>query len=926
MIMKHLYRLILITVSALTFFVSCMEEEAAFAPETFRRGNIQITAAVIDFDNKVVGTKALGSEENDESLITEMTMFIFDNAGKAITAPVTIRDYNTKPDAFMIEIGTGQTGIIGTLNGQTLEYDKTNPNLDKCSIYIVANAEHYKKTDALGNEVSVYSGISTLDELLAQTLPLEGFEMPRIAGKKAGFPMIGTAKDGTTFNLRNASQNQNTVATIPLRKLYSKVTVNILVHADQVVSKPEFELLKWSVKNSPKQVAFGSSTTVTSYEDSGETKYATNQVIIHTDAIANPDPSSVMSFTFYMPEHLVSAEKESSYSYPTGTLPDEKQKFKPALLGDGQKATYVLIEGIYTDHHGLVKQVAYRLYLGQNNYNDFKVIRNQHLINQVTIKGITNSTNAIVPGQPDNISVDHRVDITNEGISIAMERETLIDAHFEFRPVDITLSPHSSLTVTIPESDRTWVAIEKSQPSGASHVSGVGIRKYFTTDLISTLTTDNDSDVAGPVLKYENNTDSAQKYRFWLYVDENPNVYDKTGHGKFTGEGGSYTVDQTPSRKSKIVFEFTDSQGTQTLNYNLVQRNLWRIWNGDWNDQTETPEPTRYYDIEYFEEYLYNYAADDPISAITDGMEWGLNGVTFSGNMGDGLKTKALVASSSGGWAQETVNNIINSLAPYYDFYLTREARDISEALVNADNDFAGRRFSNGIIDSDPDGAGSYVAIGQIKRALNDTPSSAIEYCLHKNRRNPSNSLVTERSWYLPAIDEMEQIMVGGYSDFSVFQDKKYWSCQPAFHKNFFLYNTNWFASWIGGSESDTWGDYYLENTQAARATSARFIGKDVNGNDVYTYLGSGIDESIENIADSYDQYLNASYNNQNAAVQAVPDAGVTLEYWDGTRGSFNIPVTSSKTIYKVQYASGYNGRQNDINRVRCVYRSGKVN
>ena len=180
MIMKHLYSLILIIVSAVTFFVSCMEEEAAFAPETLRRGNIQITAAVIDFDNKVVGTKALGSEENDESLITEMTMFIFDSAGKAITAPVTIRDYNTKPDAFMIEIGTG---IIGTLNGQTLEYNKTNPNLDKCSIYILANAEHYKKTDALGNEVSVYSGISTLDELLAQTLPLEGFEMPRVASE-----------------------------------------------------------------------------------------------------------------------------------------------------------------------------------------------------------------------------------------------------------------------------------------------------------------------------------------------------------------------------------------------------------------------------------------------------------------------------------------------------------------------------------------------------------------------------------------------------------------------------------------------------------------------------------------------------------------------------------------------------------------------
>ena len=887
MIMKHLYRLILIIVSALTFFVSCMEEEAAFAPETFRRGNIQITAAVIDFDNKVVGTKALGSEENDESLITEMTMFIFDSAGNAITAPVTIRNYNTKPDAFMIEIGTG---IIGTLNGQTLEYNKTNPNLDKCSIYILANAEHYKKTDALGNEVSVYSGISTLDELLKQTLPLEGFEMPRIAGKKAGFPMIGTA-NGITFNLQDASQNQNTVATIPLRKLYSKVTVNILVHADQVVSKPEFELLKWSVKNSPKQVAFGSSTTVTSYEDSGETKYATNQVIIHTDAIANPDPSSVMSFTFYMPEHLVSAEKESSYSYPTGTLDDEKQKFKPALLGDGQKATYVLIEGIYTDHNGLVKQVAYRLYLGQNNYNDFKVIRNQHLINQVTIKGITNSTNAIVPGQPDNISVDHRVDITNEGISIAMERETLIDAHFEFRPVDITLSPHSSLTVTIPESDRTWIAIEKSQPSGASHVSGVGIRKYFTTDLISTLTTNDDSDVAGPVLKYENNTDSAQKYRFWLYVDENPNVYDKTGHGKFTGEGGAYTVDQTPSRKSKIVFEFTDSQGTQTLNYNLVQRNLWRIWNGDWNDQTETP--TRYYDIEYFEEYLYNYAADDPINAITDGMDWGLDGVQLSH-----IQKAAYVDKAEGflTWFMDNLDSVINQVvenneaSPYYDFYLTRD----KPYTGITPRDHNGYVFNKEIITSLTSLYNASGTSEDIKRAVNlnvlldEDPASAIAYCYNKNKRLTSGDVDMNNDfhWYLPAIDEIEEITYNGYGDFDVFQDKLYWSCQPAFENNNILVNT---------FTSSGKGTYKADDLDRARATKIYMEGTEPRN------VGSAAD----GVFNTLNVEMRYSWGGWYIESMSVSETNQNIS-WDKHKG--NNPRTGWK------------------NRVRCVYRSGNVN
>lgn len=895
--MKYLYRLILLAIYAVAIFVSCMEDEGVFVPETSQRGNIQIIGAVVGFDSKVVGTKALGSEEDDESLITEMTMFIFDKAGNAVTSPVTIRNYNASPDAFMIEIGTGQTGIIGTLNGQKLEYDKTNTNLDKCSIYIVANAEHYKKTDASGNEVSVYSGISTLDELLAQTLPLEGFEMPRVAGKKAGFPMIGTAEDGTTFNLLDASQNQNTVATIPLRKLYSKVTVNILVHADQVVSEPEFELLKWSVKNSPNQVRLGSGTTVTSYEDSQETKNATNQIIIHTDAIDNPDPSSVMSFTFYMPEHLVYAEKESSYSYPPGVLDNEKQKFKPALLGDGQKATYVLIEGIYTDHNGLVKQVAYRLYLGQNNYNDFKVIRNQHLINQVTIKGLTNSTNAIVPGQPDNISVDHRVDITNEGLSIAMERETLMDAHFEFRPVDITLSPNSSLTVTIPESDRTWIAIEQSQPAGASHVSGVGIRKYFTTDLISTLTTNNASDVAGPVLTYENNTDSAQKYRFWVYVDENPNVYDKTGHGKFTGEGGAYTVDQTPSRKGKIVFEFTDSQGTQTLNYNLEQRNLWRIWNGDWNDQTATPEPTRYYDIEYHEEYLYNYAADDPYGATTDGMEWGLDGVQLSH-----IQKAAYVDKAEGflTWFNNNFDSVINQVvenneaSPYYDFYLTR---DNPYAGITPRN-YNGYVFNKEIITSLTSLYNASGTSADIKKAVNlnvlldEDPVSAIAYCYNKNKRLTSGGYVDMNNdfhWYLPAIDEIEEITYNGYGDFDVFQNKLYWSCQPAFENN------NISVTTLTSSGS---GTYKADDLDRARATKIYMDGTEPRN---VTSAADGVFNTL-NVEMRMQYIITGDWYISSISVNET-NQGIS---WDNHEG--NKPRTGWK------------------NRVRCVYRSGNVN
>lgn len=919
--MKYIYRYILLALYAVSLLVSCIEDEGIFDHDTYQRSNIQVIGAVVDFDNKVVGTKALGSEEDNESLITEMTMFIFDKSGKSVVENgyVTINNYNTNPDAFMIEIGgNGDKGIIGTLNGQQYEYDKNNTDLEECTIYILANSEHYKKTDDSGNKVSVYAGIKSKAELLEQILPLEGFEMPRVAGKKVGFPMIGTTEDGTTFNLLDASKNQNTVATIPLRKLYSKVTVNMLLHADQIVKEPEFELLRWSIINSPNQVRFdaGAAGYVTSYENSQETKNATNQKIIHTDAIDNPDPASVMSFTFYMPEHLLTAEKETSYEYPTGILDNEKQRFKPALLGNEQKATYVLIEGTYTDHNGLVKQVSYRLYLGQNNYNDFKVVRNQHLINQVIIKGLTNSTNAIVPGQADNISVDHRVNIENEGLSIAMERETLMDAHFEFRPVDITLSPNTSLTVTVPETDRSWIAIEQSQPDGANHVSGVGIRKYFTTNLISTLTTAaNESDAAGPVLTYNNETDSSQKYRFWVYVDENHNVYDKTGHDKTTNEGGTYTVSEDESRMGKIVFTFTDAQGTiKTIDYNIVQRNLWRIWNRDWDAQTATEEPTpRYYDIEYHEEYLHNYAADDSYGATTDGMKWGLDGVQLS-NEHNSFK----IDEDNEDWNTYVADNPLLK----YDFYIGKYDTFADNSVLH---NYAGKHFTEDIYEKSK---GGVKVITMAEQA-----SGAVEYCYNRNKRKTDDTgAVAAVEWYLPSADEMEEIIVAGYSSFHEFQNKYYWTSQPAYIRNAFYYEYRERENSYYATDAYAFVAYE-DNTGYARATKVLAL-----GNDQFDYAKSGLNKTPEITHDMDDNCIR-----QNAEV--LEGSYFNVMYGWYRKGSGN---TSTKTMttddhfnsrkdntagkrYHVHLGHLYDMTQEGyqertkINRVRCVYRSGTI-
>ncbi len=887
--------------------LACSLKEDIFEPQT-NDGVLQINAAVADFSELNVATKA--SAESD---INELTMFVFTEDEVIVGGPVNIKGSNptflisTKDDAnndpyIWNPNASGDDQYIKITNG--------DDNLHKCDIYMVANSWHILE----GME------ITTLDDLKKVAIP--GPDSV-IGIPEEGFPMIGKQAEGT-FDLANTklqgSNSSTTLATITMKKLYAKVNFRFRLIADQVVSTPTFTLTSWQVFNVPKQVALGEPSTDTSDDQSVEyidQPAASNILTVGDRTIEHTvSGTDVFEFAFYMPEHYLYADK--TITYPDGMPDENKQRYKPLLCSDDLHPTYVKVVGSYKDHQGNAKGVTYNIYLGQDAVSDFCVKRNQLLNNIITIKGITDSNPYFnedgelsypddYKTENDHVSIDHRVEIGSEGFVISLEREAVMDSHFEVRPMDIVVSDGAKIVVTIDDDSNTdpekkvWMRFEESKTSD-DHIENVGVRKYFTTNLVT------ETLLANNTLEIEDDT------RLWLYFDENTNVYDS-----FLDTDEINPLPKWRDIKLKVAYY---APGNETTNpnkqmvYTFRQWHLWRIRDKD---------NTRYYDIEHEEEYLYNYASDDNYGKTTDGMKWGLEGITFSGNMGDELKTKAITARSGGGWASSTVNNIIDNLPSYYDFYLPREAEKISTDIVKPLNQFAGRRFSNGIIDSDPDGAtGEYVSISLIKRELNDSPESAIEYCLNKNLRNTSG-LIDDRSWYLPAIDEMEQIMVGGYSEFDVFQDKFYWSSQPAFHKNHFLYNTNWFASLVGGSNSDVWCDYYIENSQSARATSALLSGVDEDGNPIYEYAGSGVDPNIPHVEDSYYQSLVVSYDNTDALPTEVPNAGQTLEYWEGEKSFGVFPVTKTMQIYKVSYDIGYDSRSTQINRVRCVYSSGLV-
>ena len=913
---------------------------------------LHIIGAVEDFDSKVVGTRA-GEGEIADSYISEMTMFVFNrndsivqgysnsacNVADTCSSAINIRKANP---TFLIST---EEGIFANLDGDDptmIFYNFNDANLDQCKIYIVANAWHQIESK-LGE-------IKTLNDLKALTLDIDAtLAMPKDGeGKYRGFPMMGTTQGNATFNLKKDGTNENSVANIPLKKLYSKVCFSMQVNANQVVSGqiPKFQIEKAEVFNVPTKARLGRD-----LDESGKPVYGTGSTddyiteiaggtvsesnigdyyqfigngvepfvinnfsrstIYHTSAL-QPTDEYLIEFAFYMPEHKVTP---NPVKYPENMPNKLKQYYKPKCVGvvrndDGTQsaakiATFVRIHGTYTDHNGQIKTVRYDIYLGQDNHSDFTIKRNQQLNNKLVIQGLTNYHDAYTD-KDDNISIDHRVDVDDKGFNLSMERTAILDAHFEVRPLDIELSPGSSMTITIPQEYQSWIAMEsdaKAQEAigdkaKAKYVDNPtkrgGVRKYFTTNLVSELNSTNGGELT---ISHSNSEDTKNKteiHRVWFYIDENVNVYDKLlDEGEITSSptDGSYSVGDEYYRVGKVKFQYTDKDGKQSetpVTINFQQWNLWRVWSSD---------RQRYYDIEHEEEYLNNYASDQLYGETQNGMTWGLDGIQLSN------KQQAAYVDQTGGLIsyifdifgsfENFINDIIteSGISPYYDFYLTRDnpysgitPRDYQGLAFN--KDIATTLLKNH--SSDPKAKINGVI-------LTEDPVSAFAYCYNKNKRNSDgdvcyisgNSVNTDNLiWHLPSIDEIEDIAKGAYDEFDkVFQAEEYWSCQPAFNKNTISIK---YKGVITTSRAK--GSYYDDDVNRARATKITY-------NELtreYDNISSGVDGNSKLLSAENKGAYSRDFN-------------------------YNTSVTGEK----ITHHEGNNSRTNEVCRIRAVYRSG---
>lgn len=834
--------------AAMVFASACTMNELLEpnSPSDFGDDVVTISPRISHFMDCNVSTRS--AKEGDEGKVTSMAMALFPIQGGVIQ-PSVFYQYNADGNMLFVLDRNKEPFVDANFEGQEFV------------MYIIANMQGSGIPETSGNG----EGIGwTPAEFVEKAHTIDAGSCFEQIGDN-GLPMLGSLGDYLSvdaegnkladgkhfiFMPEEGTGNEKGLPTvdgtptdnleIPMRTLYAKISFTIEVDSDQEIvgnAAPRFDLKGYQVNNAAGTVYLTRVLNVddenTEYEDVVSSEFHN----VEMDGLYAQGAKKA-TFHCYVPErYLTPATLPSAYTYDFGengsaitgyeNIPAElkkyAQRFKPMLVSDAQKATHVAINGTFTDHQKHVYDVTYKIFLGSDNYGNFDIIRNTHYNNVITIRGINNSDDQPADYDPSDsgddapISIDHRVTIDRTTpLVVGLRRETLLDAHFEVRPLrlhlsggDRTTNP-TSATVTLKkakDSDpalSTWIGMELSGTSDEyitepETPSSYGKRKYFTTDLISSISDNTSLTVEG--LNYNANQ------TIWLYVDENVNT-----------ESRSAILSIAYNYKDPITNEIAAPE-----DYIITQHGLHKVtYNGN-----------TYY-MERFEEYLYNYDVDDRFGQTDQtGMPWGLEGKQLSNKHVAADPSKANL--NNYGYVTDAGKTQMNSwVNSYYDFYVKGSRYDDAINTPDPNNDKhtrMGLHFCKEIVGT--------AEIGEL--SLNENPQSAVEYCHNKNKRNASG-IVEDVVWYLPAVDEIEDVIVGAYNEYHEFQQYDYWSCQPSYHRCYF------FMSWQNRTYTQNAQvagnfDFYIDDTGRARATQAEFTGEiDANGNPVLTYMRSGVE------------------------------------------------------------------------------------
>lgn len=688
-------------------------------------------------------------------------------------------EFKIKRLAVLIFNSEGNLAFSKEYNTSSVVLNKTMLNLNSATVVMFANVSlsDIKKQTVDAEGTSTWTDITTDTELTLEGLDGYSIDLgsnPVVLetdlGGDAfnGFPMKGVASNV------NLTPSASDAVEVSLQILYAKVNFEISVAEgteNQTLTEDgtSFTLSGYSVHNVSKitsvaELGEENSTASDDYAYTGTSPKA-GSLPSDVNKVASTANSSKVAFTFYMAETCYNHGGTSGV-YPVSDLPEEyKQQYKPKLAtnGTGAPATglasHVTISGRYIDYRGTAWDVNYTVYLGKNSHDDFHVDRNSEYKNYLTIKGIRNNNNY---GDID-VWVDHRVDVElgkGQGLDdcITITRETLIDSHFEVRPLRVNLTEKSYVgaCVFLPRYNgkqiteikddgvnQNWIAIENNDGTRYQDITQYcanGKRKYFTTDLIEDLHLNNpdvEENGSEKVISLENND------CIWIYIDE------------YTTRGA------TSDREAQIELRFYKSATQYDSEiYTIRQKPL--FYTGE-------------YYIESYEEYLHSYDSEDRYNLETsaknytqEGIVWGLSGEKLS---------KDILVSTIELWGLNRLD-IRNVISQRYDYISDSDGQ--SYPYIKSGDSWISQGFESGLEFTHRASANTNMTITDMGTA----PTSAYQYCLSKNKfkKDADGKHSMDIHWYLPDVSELQSILMADVeADADIVSDAFYWSSQPSY-------------------------------------------------------------------------------------------------------------------------------------------------
>ena len=791
LILKNQFCYVIVAALSIVAMTGCSDDNELWdEPEI--SGPLTIVAQSVDmiepFSMPEVLSRANDPKNEAEKRINTLHLFFFDNNGQFITSNAdnfkpyipnvknfmfVVKDeaYKTMTDVTIVAIaninGTDNEsanyftteypdGTVITAGGEIESGTRINPGETR-------NPNPYKITCLADLQKWVYA---------PKLRTAEGTDITQLP--KAGMPMIGMLKG---VDLSKASGN----TIIPMKALMARVDIRVTLDPNQESTDgrlPQLTIKEYGVMNMPTTVPYTMPDTVaqksTPVLGEGELEKEI-KVTLENPIVINKNTHDQDVFTYYTYENIqypdkgaIRADGTHAYNddgvltFPAGvTTAKEKQRWKPTIAYK-DRASAMVLRGSYVTHQGLTYEAEFKVFMGQNTIDDFKVKRNHKYVNNITIHGLDYVRNS----DDNTYTFDGRVNVkTDNPVYLAIVNERKVDAHASVRPMDVwfllrenadgTLNENvdweSEVELTIEDANTSakWIRMEVIpreemrilENNKEKFIAGRGARDYFTTDLISKLDMENGMSETNHQCGWHVTIDGKRdksRSRVYFYIDEN-----------VTPNAQGEILDRIA--KVKIVYRKRESENGPILDereriLEIEQRGLKKITyshpSGGTIDDTY---------MEYYEEYLEHY---DPLDQHTmpgelyKGMPWGIEGKNYH----------------QSGWSR-----LINS-DEVYDDGLQATQFVIYTRGTNPDSE--------------------YIPMSTVKLYNDNPPSTAFHYCYGKNKRNADGSVPSPKNnsyqnidnggWYLPGIRELERALTEQYFIFPDFKGNFYWSASAA--------------------------------------------------------------------------------------------------------------------------------------------------